>query len=95
MDFVLKYRCAIDQVTADKVLKLRKYELDNDDWDIVEDLVAVLEVRHYHLTNYMHYLYIILYRPTKRLPSIFLKTEQALRVLSRLWINSMVTSILA
>jgi hypothetical protein len=44
MDFVLKYRHAIDQVTADKVLKLRKYKLDNDDWVIIEDLVAVLEV---------------------------------------------------
>jgi hypothetical protein len=46
MNFVLKYRRAIDQVTADKVLKLRKYELDNNDWDIVKDLVAILEVRH-------------------------------------------------
>jgi len=45
MDFVLKYRHAIDQVTANKLLKLRKYELDNDDWAIIEDLVAVLEVR--------------------------------------------------
>ncbi|KIM83857.1 hypothetical protein PILCRDRAFT_53538, partial [Piloderma croceum F 1598] len=40
MDFILKYRHAIDQITADKVLKLRKYELDNDDWAIIEDLVA-------------------------------------------------------
>ena len=44
MDFILKYRHAIDQITADKVLKLRKYKLDNDDWAIIEDLVAVLEV---------------------------------------------------
>jgi hypothetical protein len=57
MVFVLKYRRAIDQVTADKALKLRKYELDNDDWVIVEDLVAILEVCCYHLNNYIHYLY--------------------------------------
>jgi hypothetical protein len=44
MDFILKYRHAIDQVTANKALKLRKYKLDNDDWVIVEDLVAILEV---------------------------------------------------
>jgi len=44
MHFVLKYRKAIDKVTADKALKLRKYELDNDDWIIVKDLVSVLEV---------------------------------------------------
>ena len=44
MQFVLTYRKAIDKITADKTLKMRKYELDNDDWLIVEDLVAVLEV---------------------------------------------------
>lgn len=44
MRFVLTYRKAIDKITADKTLKMRKYELDNDDWLIVEDLVAVLEV---------------------------------------------------
>ena len=42
--FALKYRAAIDSVTADKSLKLRKYELDNDEWKIVRDLVLVLEV---------------------------------------------------
>ena len=43
----MTYRPAIDKITADNVLKLRKYELDNDDWVIIEDLVSVLEV-HYH-----------------------------------------------
>lgn len=53
MRFVLAYRKAIDQITADKALKLRRYELDNDNWVIVEDLVSVLEVRflfNIHLT---------------------------------------------
>ncbi len=44
MSFALKYREPIDAITADKELKLRKYELDNDDWKIIADLVAVLEV---------------------------------------------------
>ena len=44
MRFVLTYREAIDQITADKALKLRRYELDNDDWVIVEDLISILEV---------------------------------------------------
>ena len=35
---------AIDRVTGDKGLKLRRYELDNEDWVIIEDLVSVLEV---------------------------------------------------
>jgi hypothetical protein len=44
MQFVLKYRTPIDTITANKELKLRKYELDNDDWRIIGDLVVVLEV---------------------------------------------------
>ena len=43
MCFVLMYRKAVDQVTADKDLKLRKYKLDNNDWVIVGDLVSILE----------------------------------------------------
>ena len=75
MDFVLKYRHAIDQVTTDKVLKLRKYELDNDDWDIVKDLVAVLEVRHYYVTNYIHYLYHL--RQTYKKATIYFSQDGA------------------
>jgi hypothetical protein len=45
LSFVLDYRSAIDTVTADKNLKLRKFELDDDEWKIVGDLVSVLEVR--------------------------------------------------
>ena len=41
MHFVLMYRKAADQVTADKDLKLGKYELDNNNWIIVGYLVTV------------------------------------------------------
>jgi hypothetical protein len=41
--FALKYRKAIDGITADKEFKLRKYELDNEDWKIIEDLATVLK----------------------------------------------------
>lgn len=47
MHFALKYWKAVDQVTADKALKLRWYELNNDNWIIVRDLVSVLEVMYY------------------------------------------------
>jgi hypothetical protein len=46
MRFVLTYKAAVDKITADKSLKLRRYELDNDDWEIIKDLVSILEVRH-------------------------------------------------
>jgi hypothetical protein len=42
--FVVKYRKPIDSVTANKALKLRKYEMDNKDWTIIDDLVVILEV---------------------------------------------------
>ena len=45
MHFTLTYRQAVDQITTDKSLKLRRFELDNDDWVIVNDLVSVLEVK--------------------------------------------------
>ena len=35
----LKYRSAIDEITANKSLKLRKFELDDDDWKIISDLL--------------------------------------------------------
>jgi hypothetical protein len=42
--FALRYRRAIDGITAQKALKLRKYELDSDDWQIITDLVSILDV---------------------------------------------------
>lgn len=45
MVFAIKYRIAIDDITADKSLKLRKFELDDSDWQIIGDLVSILQVR--------------------------------------------------
>jgi len=44
LKMALKYRAVVDDITANKVLKLRKYELDDDDWQIVSDLVCILKV---------------------------------------------------
>ena len=45
MKIALKYRSAIDDITANKSLKLRKFELDDKDWKIIRDLLRVLKVR--------------------------------------------------
>ena len=43
--FALRYRPAIDKITVDKKLsQFRKFELDDREWKVVEDLVSVLEV---------------------------------------------------
>ena len=44
LQFTVKYQIAINSITADKTLKLRKYELDNDNWRIMNNLVSILEV---------------------------------------------------
>lgn len=44
MTFALDYRKPIDAITADKTLKLRKHELEEEDWTIVSELVALLGV---------------------------------------------------
>ena len=44
LSFAIKYRSAIDAMTADKTLKLQKLELEMEEWAIVEDLVSVLLV---------------------------------------------------
>ncbi len=41
----LKYKPVVDAITADKTLNLRTYELLNLEWEIIQDLVNVLEVK--------------------------------------------------
>jgi hypothetical protein len=40
----IKYSEAIDDVTGNKLLKLRKHELEDEHWIILKDLVRVLKV---------------------------------------------------
>lgn len=42
--FVLAYRQPVDAITAKEKYKLRKYKLDNEDWQIIRDLVCLLKV---------------------------------------------------
>lgn len=45
------YRTVIDDITANKSLKLRRYELDDQDWEVVEDLLRVLKVCFFFATS--------------------------------------------
>ena len=38
LDFTYDYRDAIDTITANREMKLRSYELTEDEWIIVRDL---------------------------------------------------------
>ena len=49
LKMALEYHVAIDDITANKTLKLQKYELDDDDWEILSDLIQVLKVSLYFI----------------------------------------------
>jgi hypothetical protein len=52
MQFAIKYHKLIDSITADKSLKaLRKFELDDEEWNIIKELVSVLHVRDILITS--------------------------------------------
>lgn len=44
LKMALQYRPAIDNITANKSLKLQQYEPDDEDWLIVKDLLRVLKI---------------------------------------------------
>lgn len=48
LDFSVKYQAAIQEFTSNLKLGLRKYELDNEEWELAEQLRDVLKVREYY-----------------------------------------------
>jgi hypothetical protein len=44
LDFATTYRSALDAMTANRGLNLRKYELDNEEWISTEKLQDTLKV---------------------------------------------------
>jgi len=44
LEFSLKYQPAIEAVTSDRKLELRKYELGEEEWDSVQELGKMLKV---------------------------------------------------
>jgi hypothetical protein len=44
LKFAVKYRVVVDAITGNKQLKLRQYELFDDDWLAIKDLIRVLKV---------------------------------------------------
>lgn len=87
LSFALEYRAAIDAITGHQVLKLklRKFELEEEEWVIVGELVELLQVT----TVVYHPLMALtlLHRDTKMQRSISPKILLALQQLSPLWIG--------
>lgn len=49
LEFAITYRGAIDAMTSERSLNLRKYELDDNEWLIATKLRDTLKVRHHHI----------------------------------------------
>lgn len=45
VDFAVDYRVAVDDMTNDRAMELRKWELSDDEWEIASQLRDVLKVR--------------------------------------------------
>lgn len=51
LSVALEYRNVIDEITANKSLKMRQYELDDEGWVIIKDLLRVLKVNFSFITD--------------------------------------------
>ena len=49
LNIALEYHKVIDEIMANKALKMRQYELDDEGWDIIKDL-RVLKVSYFFIT---------------------------------------------
>ena len=44
LEFAIEFREALDTITGEKEMRLRKYEMDNEEWEIAQQLRDVLKV---------------------------------------------------
>ena len=58
LEFACDYREAIDSITGNQKMKLRQYELSEEDWEIATKLRDVLKVGYFFLNN----LFLITYK---------------------------------
>jgi hypothetical protein len=45
VDFAIEHRAAVDEMTGNKTMGLRKYEMNEQEWKIAEQLRDTLKVR--------------------------------------------------
>ena len=59
LKFCVKYQLAVDAITADKAAKMRSYEMEEEEWKTIEDLLHVLKVSLPLLIFSIYYIMII------------------------------------
>jgi hypothetical protein len=53
LEFAVEYQEAINSITGNQKMKLRQYELDEEDWEIATKLRDVLKVGHLSLSFFV------------------------------------------
>ena len=92
LSFAYVYREAYNQVTANKDMKIRKYELSQKEWKIVKDLADVLKVSYMFVDfNYLTMMLTIL-QIFKDATLFFCAQLPALQRLFQRWTTSINTS---
>ena len=67
--FALEYRHAIDEISGDR--EMRKYELEEEDWALVQQLCDILEVCPSRLPNYLQIYWLKFHSYSRTRPSSF------------------------
>jgi hypothetical protein len=55
LNIAMEYHKVVNDITGNKSLKLRQYELDHEGWDIIENLLHVLKVSFTHLSQQTYF----------------------------------------
>jgi hypothetical protein len=70
LNVALEYRKVIDTITANKSLKMRQYELDDEGWDIIKDLLRVLKVNFSFIVDIFNHCFRCIRRPHSSFPKM-------------------------
>jgi hypothetical protein len=60
LEFALAYRAALDGISGDREMKLRQFEMDEEEWEVACQLCLVLKVRYTRSVSYLisfHFIY--------------------------------------
>ena len=87
LNFAIRYRVAIDAMTAVREFDLRKYELVSAEWDIAAELREVLKVSNPFLPLFL-FVHTILSRLSRMRPCFFLMMYQTWLLSSLPWTSS-------
>ena len=76
LQFATDYRAALDIMTADRDMNLRKYELSEKEWGMATELVEVLQVGFTYFFLCFFLIYSLFIRSSSTAPFFFTRCTQ-------------------